>query len=226
MHPQPMIRDWARRLIASEVDADPLSGPTEHAALRVYENLRRQLCAPVGVDGFQALASRALSLAKSHSPRLTAVKVMANGGLQGLNEVEFQMGVDEGGDVGTLLIAQLLGLLFTLLGEAATIRLVEDLCPPIEVKGRLDKTGTSISSAGPNYLGLFKDILLEADQLRHVSERLETLTDTHAGIDELMGVAGNIRNIATALDVFTLIRSKAGGSQDSVLLPPADGYLN
>jgi len=226
MYPQPMIRDWARRLIASEVDADPLSGPTEHAALRVYENLRRQLCAPVGVDGFQALASRALSLAKSHSPRLTAVKVMANGGLQGLNEVEFQMGVDEGGDVGTLLIAQLLGLLFTLLGEAATIRLVEDLCPPIEVKGRLDKTGTSISSAGPNYLGLFKDILLEADQLRHVSERLETLTDTHAGIDELMGVAGNIRNIATALDVFTLIRSKAGGSQDSVLLPPADGYLN
>jgi len=68
--------------------------------------------------------------------------------------------------------------------------------------------------------------LLEADQLRHVSERLETLTDTYADIDELMGVAGNIRNIATVLDVFTLIRSKAGGSHDSVLLPPTNGYLN
>jgi len=226
MDPQPMIRDWARRLIASEVDADPLSAQPELATLRVYENLRRQLCAPVGIDGFQALASRALSLAKTHSPRLSRVKVLANGGLQGLNEVEFQMGIDEDGDVGTLLIAQLLGLLLTLLGEAATVRLVEDLRPQIEVKGRLDKTGTSISSAGTNYLGPFKDILSEADQLRHVSERLETLTETHDGIDELMGVAGNIRSIASALDVFTLIRSKAGGSQDSVLLPQTDGYLN
>ena len=226
MNPQPMIRDWARRLIASEVDVDPFCGQTELATLRVYENLRRQLCAPVGVDGFQALASRALSLAKSQAPGLSAVKVMANGGLQGLSEVEFQTGVDEGRDAGTLLIAQLLGLLLTLLGEAATVRLVEDLRPQIEVKGKSDKTGTSISSAGPNYLGLFKDILLEADQLRHVSERLETLTDAHDGVDELISIAGSIRSIATALDVFTLIRSKAGASKDSVLIPPTDGYLN
>jgi hypothetical protein len=67
---------------------------------------------------------------------------------------------------------------------------------------------------------------LEADQLRHVSERLETLAGAHADIDELMGVAGNIRNIATALDIFTLVRSKGGGSHDSVLLPPPNGYLN
>jgi hypothetical protein len=31
----------------------------------------------------------------------------------------------------------------------------------------------------------------------------------------LVSVAGNIRNIATVLDVFTLIRSKAGGSQEA-----------
>ena len=228
MFSQPMIRDWARRLIASEVevDADPPSAQTELATLRVYEKLRRQLCAPVGVDGFQALASRALSLAKSQSPRLNAVQVMANGGLRGLGEVEFQMDPDEDGEVGTILIAQLLGLFLNLLGEAATVRLIEGVSLRSEVKAKLNKTETSISAKGTSYFGPFQDIVLEADQLRNVSERLETLADTHAGIEELISVAGNIRNIAAVLDVFTLIRSKAGASHDSVLLPPSNDYMH
>jgi hypothetical protein len=226
MLPPPMILDWARRLIASEVDADPPSAQRELATFRVYEKLRRQLCAPVGVDGFQALASRALSLAKSQAPRLSAVQVMANGSLRDLGEVEFQMETEEDAEVGIILIAELLGLFLTLLGEAATVRLIEGIPLQSEVKAKLDKTETSASATGTNYLGPFEGILLEADQLRNVSERLETLVDTHAGVDELMSVAGNIRNIATVLDVFTVIRSKAGGSQDSVLLPPPNDYLN
>jgi len=226
MLPPPMIRDWASRLIASEVDADPPSAQTELATLRVYEKLRRQLCGPVGVDGFQALASRALSLAKSQSPRLSAVQVTANGGLRGLGEVEFQMETGEDGEVGIILIAQLLGLFLTLLGEAATVRLIEGAPLQIEVKAKLDTTGRSNFATGTSYFGPFEDILLEADQLRNVSERLETLVDKHVGIEEVMSVAGNIRNIATVLDVFTLIRSKAGGSQDDTLIPPTNGYVN
>jgi len=221
-----MIRDWASRLIASEVDADPPSAQTELATLRVYEKLRRQLCAPVGIDGFQALASRALSLAKSQSPKLSAVQVTANGGLRGLGEVEFQMETGEDGEVGIILIAQLLGLFLTLLGEAATVRLIEGAPLQIEVKAKLDTTGRSNFATGTSYFGPFEDILLEADQLRNVSERLETLVDKHVGIEEVMSVAGNIRNIATVLDVFTLIRSKAGGSQDDTLIPPTNGYVN
>ena len=226
MLPPTMIRDWARRLIASEIDSDPPSSQTEPATLRVYENLRRQLCAPVGVDGFQALATRALSLAKSQSPKLSAVQVAADGGLRGLGEVELQLDPDGDGEVGIILIAQLLGLFLNLLGEAATMRLIEGVPLHVEAKAKLSATSTSNSTTGASYLGPFKDILLEADQLRSVSERLETLVDTHAGVDELMSVAGNIRNIATVLDVFTLIRSKAGGSGDSVLVPPTNGYLN
>ncbi|HUZ95870.1 MAG TPA: hypothetical protein VMU57_13260 [Edaphobacter sp.] len=213
MLPPSMIRDWASRLIASEVDADPSSAQTEIATLRVYEKLRRQLCAPVGVDGFQALASRALSLAKSQSPRLSAVQVTANGCLRGFGENEFRLDTDEDGEVGIILIAQLLGLFLTLLGEAATVRLIEGAPLQIEVKAKLDTTGRSNFATGTSYFGPFEDILLEADQLRNVSERLETLVDKHVGIEEVMSVAGNIRNIATVLDVFTLIRSKAGGSQ-------------
>jgi hypothetical protein len=48
-----------------------------------------------------------------------------------------------------------------------------------------------------------------------VSERIETLADKHPGMEDgLVSVAANIRSIATVLDVFTLIRSKAGGSQE------------
>jgi hypothetical protein len=165
-------------------------------------------------------------LTKSQFPRLSGLSVTANGGLRGLGEVEAPLNLGEDGEVGIILIAQMLRLFLTLLGEAATVRLIEDAPRRIEVKGELDTTGTSISATGTNYFGPFKDISLEADQLRHVSERLETLTDTHAGVDELMSVAGNIRNIASVLDVFTLIRSKAGGSDDSVLIPSTNDYLN
>lgn len=226
MLPPPMIRDWARDLIASEVDAASPSARTEGATLRVYEKLRQQFCAPVGADAFQALASRALSLAKSQFPSLSAMSVTANGGLRSVGEIEIPLSEVEDGEVGITLIAQMLRLFITLLGEAATVRLIEDASLRLEVKSALDTTAPAICATGTNYLGPFKDILLEADQLRNVSERLETLAGTHAGIDELVGVAGNIRNIATVLDVFTLVRSKAGGSHDSVLLPPTNGYLN
>lgn len=226
MLPPLTIRDWARQLIASEVDAESSSAQTEPATLRVYEKLRRQFCAPVGADAFQALASRALSLAKSQFPGLSAVSVAANGGLHGLSEVDTPRSTVEDGEVGIILIAQMLRLFITLLGEAPTERLIENASLRLREDEDLNTRAPSISAAGTNYLGPFKDILSEADQLRYVSERLEMLADKHAGIDELMSVAGSIRNIATVLDVFTLVRSKAGGSPDSVLLPPEDGYLN
>ena len=83
MFPPQKTRDLARNLVASEKDASTASLQTEPATVRVYERLRRQLGAPVGVDGFQALASRALALARSESPRLSAVQLTANGGVKG-----------------------------------------------------------------------------------------------------------------------------------------------
>ncbi len=216
MLPQPMVRDWARRLIASEVDVDQSFAQTE----RVYEKLRKQLCAPVGTDGFQALACRALSMAKSQTPRLSEVQVLANGGLTGLNEVGSELDSKGDEEVGVVLIAQLLGLFLTLLGEAATVGLVADVPLRVEVEANSDTPGKISSAPSTNYFGPFENISLEADQLRNVSERLESLADEHDGIDEVMGVAGSIRNIAAMLDVFIIIRNKAGSSPDSVLCPP------
>ena len=226
MFSQLMIRDWARRLVASEVDVDPRSPQSEVATLRVYEKLRKKLCAPVGVDGFQALATRALSLAKSQSPGLSTVQVMASGDLSGLREVESNTSANDEDEVGVILIAQLLGLFLTLLGEEATVRLIESVPLRIETEAELATREGRVPATGPSYFGPFEDILLEADQLRNVSERLETLADKHAGIDEVMSVAGSIRNIAAVLDVFTVIRSKAGDRKANLFNPPQNGFLN
>jgi hypothetical protein len=230
MVPPNKTRDLARSLIASEADASTTSLHTEPATVRVYEKLRRQLGAPVGVDGFQALASRALALAKSQSPRLSTVQVTANGGLRGLGEVESQTDAEEGGEAGIILIAQLLGLFLTFLGEATTLRLIEDLRLQADARTESDTTTQSPRSSaadGPAMAAAFEDLLVEIDRLRKVSERIETLVDKHQGMEDgLMSVAGNIRSIASVLDVFTLIRSKAGGPQDEELDLQTNRYMN
>jgi hypothetical protein len=134
MIPPNETRDLARNLVAREADTSATSLHTEPATVRVYDRLRRQFSAPVGLDAFQVLASRALALAKSESRRLSTVQITANGGLRGLGEVESQTDTDEDGEAGIILIAQLLGLFVSFLGEATTLRLIEDLRLQVEVR--------------------------------------------------------------------------------------------
>jgi hypothetical protein len=223
-------RDLARSLVASEAKASTTSLQTEPATVRVYERLRRQLRSPVGVDGFQLLASRALALAKSQSPQLSAVQITANGGLRGLGEVESQTDADEEGEAGIILIAHLLGLFLTFLGEATTLRLIEDLRLQVDVSPEAATTteDTLVSAAdGPVMAAAFEDLLVEIDRLRSVSEHIEALADRHPGMaDGLVSVAGNLHSIATVLDVFTLIRSKAGGPQEEAPDLQTNLYMN
>ena len=148
MLPPKKTRDWARNLVTSEIDAGTVSLQTEPATIRVYERLRRQLGASVGVGGFQALASRALALAKSDSPRLNAVKITENGGLFGLGEFESATETDEDREVGIILIAELLGLFLTFLGEATTLRLIEDLRLQVDAKAESLICGGPCSHGG------------------------------------------------------------------------------
>jgi hypothetical protein len=227
MVPRQKTRDLARSLVTSEADPGISSPQTGPATVRVYERLRRQLGASVGVDGFQALASRALALAKSESPRLCAVQITGNGDLRGLDGVGSQ--AEESGEAGIILIAQLLGLFLTFLGEATTLRLIEDLRSQVDVRSESAlATAATIPSAADEAARAvtFEDLLLEIDRLRSVSEHIETLADRHPGMEDgLMSVAGNLRSIATVLDVFMLIRSKAGGSQEAPNLQ-TNRYMN
>jgi len=230
MLPPQKTRELARSLVAGEAEANTTSLQTEPATVRVYERLRRQLGAPVGVDAFHALASRALALAKSESPRLGVVQITENGGLRGLGEVEFLTDAAEDGEVGTILIAQLLGLFLTFLGEATTLRLIEDLRLQADIRPAPATPKEEITNSegeGPVLAAGFEDLLVEIDRLRNVSDHVEALADMHPGMqDGLVSVAGNIRSIATVLDIFTLIRSKAGGSQEDGPNPETNRFMN
>ena len=223
-------RDLARNLIARESDSSTTSLQTEPVSVRVYERLRRQLGAPIGADGFHSLAARALALARSESPRLGAVQVMSNGGLRGLGELGSQTDPDDDGEAGIILIAQLLGLFLALLGEATTLRLIEDL--RLQAESGTDSIAIPPDKANSVFEDLaiaavFEDLLLEIDKLRKVSGRIEYLAGKHPGMEEgLLSAAGSVRSIATVLDVFTLIRSKAGGSEEDAPDLQTNRYMN
>ena len=127
----------ARRLVTYEASAGKAPEATEAPAFRVYEKLRRHLSAFTGVVGFQSLAARAFTLAKAEVPNLSAIKVTQDGSLQGLGEAEPQIDKDDG---GTILIAQLLGLLFIFIGGALTLRLVQDVWPDSGTRGKHELT--------------------------------------------------------------------------------------
>jgi hypothetical protein len=121
------------------------------------------------------------------APNLSAVQVTADGCFQGLGELEPHIDKDHAEEGGVILIAQLLGLFLTLIGEALTLRLVQDISPH-------HKATTKSGAPMP-----FEDILQEVGQLNNVSERLESLADQHPFVeDALMSISGNIRSSETS----------------------------
>ncbi len=78
-------------------DAGETSEPMESATLRVYEKLRQSLGVLAGVAGFQSLASRALALAKSEVPSLSAVRVHRGWIIAGPGRVWTQIEIDKDG---------------------------------------------------------------------------------------------------------------------------------
>lgn len=137
----PATRELAQRLFAYETAESEAAGATEPASFRVYEKLRRPLCALAGVTGFQSLASRALTLARSESPSLGAARITADGYLQGSSELDLQPDGREADGGEAILIARMLELLLLFIGEALTLRLVLDVWPEIALDDGDSGTG-------------------------------------------------------------------------------------
>lgn len=125
------MRHFAERLIAQEMAEKRGKKMTTSTAFLVCETLRLPLATLMGDAGFSALLSRALSLATAELPALAAVRVDAHGTLHGLPEPEAQLGRTGSFEGGATLLAHLLGLLTTLVGEDLTQRLVRDVWPKL-----------------------------------------------------------------------------------------------
>lgn len=122
----PSLRTAAERLLKLEA-ARSVGTRKLSAATLVTERLRRILSSLLGAAGFDALLGRAVTLAKSELPTLRALQVQADGSLGGLTE---GAGVADG---EVVLVAHVLGLLVTFVGEALMLRLVSDAWPKVRL---------------------------------------------------------------------------------------------
>jgi len=99
------------------------------AAVRVCEKLQTPLIRLTGLAGYSSLLARSLVLAKSEAPSLRAVSVRPDGSLAGFDAID--RGAAESETGRTALVAHLLGLLATFIGEFLTLRLVRDVWPDV-----------------------------------------------------------------------------------------------
>jgi hypothetical protein len=205
----------ARSLLAYEAAAGQTSELNESAAVRVCEKLRVPLCALAGIVGYRSLLARALTLARAKAPTsLCALRVTADGYLQGLGEPESQSDQHQVSEGDLLLTTHLLGLFLSLLGASVTLQLVRDAFPNLTVT---TESGT---------LTPFGDILKEVGHLNSVSDRLELLADQHPSVEDvLMSVSGNVRNTATVLEVIALIRTQSDEPEKEAPKRERERYL-
>jgi type IV secretory pathway VirB2 component (pilin) len=131
----PTTRELARRLLAYEAAEAGTAKADTQAVCRVCDKLRRPLTTLAGAAGFRSLLARALTLAKQEAPLLGAWEVKSDGSLQVLT--------GETAQSGAVLIAQLIGLMITFIGESLTLRLLHDVwldLPDAEVKFERDES--------------------------------------------------------------------------------------
>ena len=123
----PKLRIYAERLIADEMSRNATSKSNPTAAFVVIEKLRPHFGALMGAAGFRALLSRSLVLAVAEVAWLRELHVSEDGSFEGLSELEAQENPEEIAAGGIVLLARLIGLLVTFIGEDLTLQLLSNV---------------------------------------------------------------------------------------------------
>jgi hypothetical protein len=127
----PSLRNFAARLIAHEAQLNKTARIKCTAVFPVSEKLRPHLSTFMGKAGFRALLARALALAAAEVPWLGRLQVRPDGSLQPAAELMGQIPPAENAAGREVLLAQLLGLMVTFIGEKLTLRLVHEVWPTL-----------------------------------------------------------------------------------------------
>ena len=138
--PPPAARKLARWLLTYDSADVRTPGGKSPGVFFVCDKLRHHLTIYAGVAGFRSLLSRAHALAKAEVTWLDAVRVRGDGSLEwpGADESQLDTKKIAAGEVA--LLAQLLGLLVTFIGESLTLLLVREIWPEAPYEG--SDTGT------------------------------------------------------------------------------------
>jgi hypothetical protein len=122
------MRDWAQQLLAYEAGLPDASASDIPLVSRVLDSLRRPLVTLAGLNCWCLLLARALASGKAQTNLLRAARIGRDGGLEG-----YQPGKRGDRETDVILIAQLLGLLASLVGEGATLRIVAGVWPGLRI---------------------------------------------------------------------------------------------
>ncbi len=122
----PQLRELAKRLLASELSR-PTSFPgSPCCAMLVCERFKECLSRLGGLSGFRSLLSRALALARAEADSLDTAVVLEDGSMSGIGPAGQAVPQAE-----EALVANLLNLLVTFIGEPLTRQLVRDAWPDV-----------------------------------------------------------------------------------------------
>lgn len=135
------MREFARRLIDHEAKGSQSSKADLSPAFRICEMLRSHMSTFLGKTGFGALLARSLVLGAAEAPWLGTFSVRADGGWQGLEEAGALDDKKQVAEGGVVLLARLLMLLTTFIGQALTVRLVREIWPTFPLADFDLKTG-------------------------------------------------------------------------------------
>jgi hypothetical protein len=135
--PTPELRALARRLVALETGAAGETADITDAVAATCERLYAQLERLIAPAGFHALLRRALHLAGAEFVWLREVRVEEGRGcsLTGLREAVRGEAVREAGEALVAVIANVLWLLVTFIGDDLTERLVRQAWPALHDDG-------------------------------------------------------------------------------------------
>jgi len=121
--PPPLMHDLARRLLAEEAVVRSGDDAQVHEAVRVCEKLRISLTRFAGPDGFSSLLRRALAQARTRVPTLKDIQIMPNGSLENLGILP------NANEAAVAILAHLLDLLITFIGQPLTMQLLKEAWP-------------------------------------------------------------------------------------------------
>ncbi len=129
-------RNLATTLLAEECDIHKEA--SEAACQRVCSRLGAILSKLAGAAGYRSLLARALALAQAEAPGLKPVRVSPEGTLTGFSTVKTALNEAEFAGAELVLVAYLLELLNTFIGEALTLQLVKEAWPAIDPRSSTD----------------------------------------------------------------------------------------
>lgn len=140
------IMGLVRRLLMLEAAESQDQDALIEAAERASDKMRAHLSKRIGQEGFRTLLARSLALTTTNFPHLSDVRVGADGSLVGLraamSRVQEAQDKETHGDTveGTVaLVAQLLALLITFIGEGLTLRLLSTVWPELALDDATDR---------------------------------------------------------------------------------------